>query len=245
MNAVPATFTDEDLTAYLDGEADSALRQGIESALASDARLEGRLRALDIPLGAMRGALSPAALSAPEMPRNLLPTPFTSHTRLSLVAALALAAALGALGAYMWRPAASPGWMDVVASYQSLYVTETVANANQPPDMTAEVLAGFGSDHGIDLTPAQSVDGLDFKRAQILGFKGKPLLQMAYLSEDDVPFAFCITRFAGEDRGPRTETLEGLSATSWVKDGIGYLVIGGQDDATVSSAASEIIERLG
>ncbi|MEX0317730.1 MAG: anti-sigma factor [Ruegeria sp.] len=246
MNRAQATFSDEELTAYLDGEADAPLRDRIDQALADDPALAEQLQGLELPLDAMRDALSADMLGAPAMPAGLLPAPQPRRAPLALVASVALAFGLGALSTYLLQPKAQPpGWKAVVASYQSLYVTDTVADAAQPPEMTAQVLAGFGADHGVDLTPAQSVQGLEFKRAQILGFRGKPLLQMAYLGENGVPVAFCITRSKGEDRGPQNETLAGLAATSWVSNGVGYLVIGGQDQDVTETLAKELIQQLG
>ena len=249
MNEAQAAFTDEELTAYLDGEADAALRDRVELALTSDAVLAQRLQALDLPAVVLRDAFSTEALGAPELPAGLIPAPHEPRTPLRLVAGLALAFGLGVLSAYMLQsgpqPAKAPGWKAVVASYQSLYITDTVANAAQSPEATAEVLAGFGSGHGVDLSPAQSVDGLEFKRAQMLGFKGKPLLQMAYLAPGGVPVAFCITRSSGDDKPMQSEVLAGMAAASWVIDGVGYLVIGGKDQGFVDAVAEDIRGKLG
>ena len=249
MNEAQAAFTDEELTAYLDGEADAALRDRVELALTSDAALAQRLQALDLPVAALRDAFSPEALGAPQMPETLIPAPRETRTPLRLVAGLALTFGLGVLSTYLLQPGPqpvkAPGWKAVVASYQSLYITDTVANAKQSPDAAAEVLAGFGSGHGVDLSPAQSVAGLEFKRAQLLGFKGKPLLQMAYLGPDGVPVAFCITRSSGDDKPMQSEVLAGMAAASWVSDGVGYLVIGGQDQGFVDAVAEDIRGKLG
>jgi len=249
MNEAQAAFTDEELTAYLDGEADTGLRSRVELALTSDAALAQRLQALDLPMAALRNAFSSEALGAPHMPAELIPARSESRAQLRLAAGLALAFGLGVLSTYMLQPGpqpqTAPGWKAVVASYQALYVTGTVVNAAQPPEAAAEVLAGFGSGHGIDLSPAQSVPGLEFKRVQLLGFKGKPLLQMAYLGPDGVPVAFCITRSSGEDKPMQSEVLGGMATASWVRDGVGYLVIGGQDQGFVDAVAADIQGRLG
>ena len=46
----PHSFSDEDLTAFLDGEAPDALHAAIETALDSDQILANRMAALDVPL---------------------------------------------------------------------------------------------------------------------------------------------------------------------------------------------------
>ncbi len=249
MNEAQAAFTDEELTAYLDGEADAALRSRVELALTSDAALAQRLQTLDLPVAALRDVFSTAALGAPQMPDGLIPASRPARAPLRLVAGLAMAFGLGVLSTYMLHPGPqpqkAPGWKAVVASYQSLYITDTVVNAGQPTEVTAEVLDGFSSGHGVDLSPAQTVEGLEFKRAQLLGFKGKPLLQMAYLDPDGVPVAFCIIRSSGADKAMQSEVLAGMAAASWVSDGIGYLVIGGQDQSFVDGVAADLQGKLG
>ncbi|AHD03303.1 hypothetical protein [Leisingera methylohalidivorans] len=81
--------------------------------------------------------------------------------------------------------------------HQSFCIIYAVVNAGQSTGVTAEVLAGFSSGQSVDPSPAQSAKRLEFKCAQLLGFNGKPLLQMAYLDPDGVPVAFCVTCSAG------------------------------------------------
>lgn len=249
MNEAQAAFTDEELTAYLDGEADADLHARVQLALASDAVLSDRLQSLDLPAAALRDAFSPEVLGAPQMPEGLLPAPRETRTPLRLVASIAVAFGLGVVSSYMLQPgpqpAKEPGWKAVVASYQSLYVTDTVDIAAQAPEITADVLTGFGGSHGIDLSPAQTVEGLEFKRAQLLGFKGKPLLQMAYLAPGGVPVALCIIRSNGDDKPMQSEVLAEMATASWVSDGVGYLLIGGQDQEFINSVAEDIRGNLG
>ena len=61
-------FTDEDLTAFLDGEADDALRAEIEAALETDAALGARIAELDIPLVPIAEAYTALLATAPPMP---------------------------------------------------------------------------------------------------------------------------------------------------------------------------------
>ena len=50
-------FTDEELTAFLDGEADDALSEAIATQLETDPALEAQLAALDIPMAELKGAI--------------------------------------------------------------------------------------------------------------------------------------------------------------------------------------------
>ena len=90
-----AYFTDEDLTAYLDGEADEPLTRRIDAALSQDPELVKRMEALMVPMGAIQDAFAleriapgPApVLEVPQARRNLVP--------LKLAASIVLAFGIG------------------------------------------------------------------------------------------------------------------------------------------------------
>ena len=52
----PDMFSDEELTAFLDGEADDALQAAIEAQLETDAGLAERMAGLDIPIAPIAAA---------------------------------------------------------------------------------------------------------------------------------------------------------------------------------------------
>ena len=62
------TFSDEDLTAFLDGEADDALAREIEAALEADQDLAARLEGLTVPIAALQRAFATQLSAAPAMP---------------------------------------------------------------------------------------------------------------------------------------------------------------------------------
>ena len=243
-------FSDEDLTAFLDGEADAALTKRLTAALAADGALRARLEALDIPMAALSEAGDLALTMAPEMPalpEIEEPSKGWLNAGSATVAGVALAVGIG-LGSYLApknTDTAETGWIDAIAAYQVLYVPETVAAATQPIEITSEVLAKFSATGAGSAAEARDIDGLRFARAQLLGFGAEPLLQMAYATEDGTPVAICAVRVAEPDRAPASEVVEGLAATHWVSDGIGFLVIGGSDldltKAWAEEAAREIV----
>ena len=61
-------FSDEDLTAFLDGEADDALTAAIADQLERDSDLADRLAALDIPMVPLAEAYNALLAEAPPMP---------------------------------------------------------------------------------------------------------------------------------------------------------------------------------
>ena len=132
-----------------------------------------------------------------------------------------------------------------MASYQSLYLTETVEQTTQDSDVALGVLADFQSRAGVELTAATAINGLDFRRAQVLGLNNKPLMQMAYLGDDGTPFALCVIATANADSDLSDRMAQGLAATSWVSDGVGYLVIGGGDPTRTRAFAEDMKAQLG
>lgn len=246
MTKAQMTFSDEELTAYLDGEVDPDLGAQIEAALSEDSQLSARLEALEVPMDALRAAFSLPELAAPQapelrQPRRSLPW--------AMAASVVLALGVGALGGYGLRPQApvvaeKPGWIAAVAAYQALYSTETLDGPGQGAARTQVVLAGFKADVGVDLAAATETDGLTFKRAQTLTFNGKPLMQMAYVDEQGRPFALCVLATAKDARAMKDQLAHGLAASSWVQNGVGYLVIGGSDPAATRAHAEDLQARL-
>lgn len=254
MTQVHETFSDEDLTAFLDGEAEGDLATRIDAALSSDAQLVARLEGLVIPVDDIRAAFAVGELappSEPTLPAQMGLSHMASH--MAMAASVVLALGIGALGGYSLKPdvaaptsvvAANKGWIAAVASYQALYATETLAGKFQAPEQTEETLAGFEGRIGVDLAAATDVQGLDFKRAQILSYNGKPLMQMAYLDDGGVPFALCVIGTGKDARAMKDQMAEGLAASSWIADGVGYLVIGGDDPALTRAYADAFRAQL-
>ena len=257
MSGHETQFTDADLTGYLDGALDAEQAAAIAAALETDAALGARLMALDIPVGDLVDAMDPAPPHAPPMPATLRAASVQSPTAPTkksgglsswlMPAAIAASFAAGVWITPIVRPdkpplpvAATGGWIDSIASYQALYVTQTLADAMPNETETSMVLAQAQEALGVTMTPATEVASLDFKRAQMLGFKGKPLLQMAYLSADGTPFALCVTTVSGEDRGAKTTQSHGLTGVSWVENGVGYLLIGGTDAEAVEALSEQV-----
>ncbi|KMW59085.1 hypothetical protein AIOL_004066 [Candidatus Rhodobacter oscarellae] len=243
-------ITDEELTAFLDGQADGALSARIAAALSSDAELARRLAALDAPVSAL-ASLTPEALGAPAPPAWLAepPAPARRFALLPLGVALAAGLAIGvlvgpALLATEPTAAPEPGWIGAVAAYQALYGPETVANGAQNSATTQAVLARFDDEFSLELAAITQIEGFELKRAQPLSFKGRPLLQVVFADEGGAPIALCALRVAKPDRSAVTEVAAGLAATHWIKDGVGFVVIGGQETAVTGAMAAQVMAKL-
>lgn len=252
MTNAPRDFSDEDLTAFLDGEAPEALARAIEQRLAEDPALAAHLDTLVIPVPALRAAFdAQLALApiAPVVPPALPPVNALSESAapsrgwvgsaLGLGAGLAAGIAL-ALSFGLTTPATAPqqgGWLQAVATYQMLYTPQTLAEAGpQDPSVLAELSQAVN----LDLTGLAQIEGLEFRRAQQLGFNGKALIQVAYTLPDGTPFAICILQSGNDARGAAFQELQGLQAADWTTGAHGVLLIGGTDAAVLKDLAPRV-----
>ncbi|WP_298913842.1 hypothetical protein [uncultured Roseobacter sp.] len=236
-------FTDEELVAYLDGEDDLAPVADIAQAAETDAALGARIAALTVDTA--RIAASFDLLKADERPMPKLPEPALRAPKfqiagMALAASVALAIGIG-IGAYS-SGQRTQGWVDYVAAYQALYSNSTLAHIDQAETAKQaeldRVTAAIGKSVGVGTL--QTLPEVEYKRAQVLSFNGRALIQLAFLTSTGEPVALCIIRSNVADTpDPALSEMEGLSAARWARDGYDYLLIGGNDAALIDRIATE------
>ncbi len=237
-------YSDEQLTAYLDGEMSGQDAAALERALEQETGLRDRLERLRIDTEAIRRAGDALLDSAPAIPDALAQpaaeAPAPRAFRLPAMAAVALLCVFAGAGlTKLLFPAPEETWQDFAAIYHALYVANTLNHIEQTEAAAeAELIRVSGAiGKTIDLDELKS-GPLDYKRAQILGYKGKPLLQLAFLSKIGAPVALCIYRSGDAAKAAvAAATLRGLSSATWSKDGYEYLLIGGTDQKLITDAA--------
>lgn len=236
--------SDETLTAFLDGELSAEESADLEVALAAQPALAQRLAQLDVVKDDIATAFDQILPSAPAMPERLAASPSAKSAPpfVALAAALALGAIIGFGATFGTSSPSSPDWKVAIANYQVLYVPETLTSATGQDQV--ERLETFSGRIGVPLAEATNIDGLSFRRVQMLGFESAPLVQMAYVAPDGAPIAFCITEVDEADYAPKAENLSGLAAAHWVQDGIGYLIIGGDDLNFVDGLAATLATKV-
>lgn len=238
-----AHIRDEDLTAYLDGEAGAELSHRIEQALAHDLSLKERLSALTLDISSLRREFLATHPEPPELP------PLRKERGIARVFVTGLAAGLGIsallFAADFIRPQPAEGWASFVASYQVLYTSETLNTADPTADDRASQLQRVSSAVDLDLSDLPDVSGLKFKRAQVLGFRGKPLIQIAYQSPDGTPVALCI--ILSDPSAPLDMTegeAEGLQTVRWDRANHQFLLIGDVEAQHLLQAAEVFAASL-
>lgn len=239
------SISDEELTAYLDGEASQDLETRIRGALQTDARVAGRLKGLELPKEDIENAFGSVLSHAPIPPAELINIADKRPARPALIAASAALLVGLVIGVASSNLVTSPPkpWLEAVAIYQSLYIPETVALApGQSPD--TDKLAALSREIALDLEGLSDVDGLSFRRAQLLGYEGKPLIQIVYATPDGTPIALCILADDAAKQDVKTGVLAGLSSASWRTGSHGVLLIGGTDDTLIEHIALALEDRV-
>lgn len=140
---------------------------------------------------------------------------------------------------------AAQGWRATVAYYQTLFVKETLAQASGNAQAQAANLRAALAHVGLDLSVGKvSVSPLQFKRAEVLNFKGKPLVQMAYLFNGDIPVSFCIIRSGKPAHGVMAERREDLNIAHWRSEEFGFMVIGDVPQKDLNRIAQKLKQQL-
>ena len=252
---------DEDfrLIAFLDGETSEAERAELDRRLAADPALRARLDRLrggeeplrdafavlleDAPierLGARLPSVSASRAARPE--RHAL-----RRAAAAMVAALLFGAGFGAARLTLAPPnpgeaASSETWRQTVAEYMTLYTSETFGGAEAAP--SDGDFAALGQRVGAALdTRRLSLAGLSLRRAELLRFRGAPLLQVGYL-DGATPIAFCVLRDGEADAPVTTADSEGFATASWAKGGAGFMLIGKLPGNRIAALARTLESRI-
>jgi anti-sigma factor RsiW len=246
------TYSDEQLTAFLDGALPAEQAAEIADALERDETLAARLADLEVDFAPIRAAFDemlpdnvPLPMAMPEAAND--PAPPRRWLGVGVAAGLALLVGFGA-GFSVPRapePAAPPGWLAVVASYQALYSAQTLAAVQPDTAMQMAEVTRVAQTLGAPLTPENvTSDLLRYARGQVLDLNGKPLAQLMYQAPDGTPVALCVIATGAEDAPVAARQIDGLNAAVWREGGFAYLVIGDTDAETITAAAEGFAQAI-
>lgn len=271
-NDDPPMPSDEELTAFIDGELEedhcARLLDLIERDPAVAARVEHLSRA-SLPYGEAFQPLLDAAPAADlqRMLDGMTAPPVAANavvplTRRRLFGAIAASVAAGVLGDRLLvrlfgtgdgdeladddgGPDREHHWHGVVAQYMGLYTRETLGGATPGHDAQSAQLAALNRPLNLSLTPeAVEVAGAEFRRAQILSYDDMPLAQITYLDPRSGPLALCILRRPGTVRGVEQEMRGGLSIAYWNGQDHAALLIGRLPPQDLTTKAEAVRGRL-
>lgn len=237
-------LSDEQLTAFIDGELSAAERGEIEELIRTDERVAERFDFLSRSNLPFRDAFEPLLAAAPvEQLETMLagiPSPQARKarggmSRRGFVSALA-ACVVGVVAAdraliYVERRRSAPDegteWRAVVAEYISLYTADTLSGPVPDTATQTAQLDRVASKLGLSLAPDRvALPGVDLKRAQLLEYDGKPLAQIAYLDPESGPMALCIVPSSLGRKDPDIENRHGMNVVYWANATHAFMLIG-------------------
>jgi anti-sigma factor RsiW len=248
------------LTAYLDGELAGAERAALEKRFLTEPALKVRLDhlgrggrafgpAYDALMAAAPADRLEAILAKAKDARGRARRGQGARRKLvALAAAVVIFVAGGLAGHFIPGTEQAQGdtaWRQVVADYQGLTTTETLAAIPDNPGTIAQELTLIGGKLSLDLSSQKlALPDAALKRADLFQFAGKPLVQLAYLTDADGPVAFCIIANGHADAGPAFEQREGFNIVYWTDGGHSYMLIGKAPRATLEAYAGDLAARV-
>ena len=241
------TYSDDTLRQFLDGVLDPAKTKEIETAMLSDADLERRIMGLDdlaASVKAVMESLPSEARMAELAPAVNAPPTRQSRPWAMLAAACAVGVFIG-IGSSWFNADAAPDWRVEVAHYQALYTPETINAINLAPGEAEAQVGRAAAQIGANVPLAELAahDGLELRRAQVLGFEGAPLAQIVFAHSSGVPVALCLIRTGGKEQLAMGERLN-MASADWAVDGIEYLLIGDISAVDMAAHATRIRDLI-
>lgn len=245
------------LTAYADGELDAAARAAVEARLKAEPELAARLALLTDGVRGLAAAFDAVLAAAPRqrlaanLDRVRGGSRQGSRKVLTVVIALAAAIVLFVLGGAAERLLSSQGanetlnWRQAVAEYQRFTTSDTLAAIPDAPDVLDAELKTLSAKLAVALTPEKlALAGATLKRADLFAFDGRPLVQLAYLTQADGPIAFCIIPAKKPDAPIKFENRNGFNLVYWNDDGRAYLLIGKAERKTLEDFATTLSTKV-
>jgi anti-sigma factor RsiW len=255
--------SDEQLTAYLDGELTAEQAARLEAMLETDKRVAERLEFLSRSNLPFTEAFAPLLAEAPrakleamlsglpaEQPPAAIPVRAGRRGFLGALAACLVAGVVADrafIGVHRHLTARDEGseWRAVVAEYIALYTPDTLAGPVPSVDVQAAQLAVLEGKLGLSLSPETvSLPGVDFKRALLLQYDDQPLAQIAYLDPETGPVALCIVRSDGGVKGPQVEGRKGMNVVYWSNAAHAFMLIGHASLERMQAIAEDARTRL-
>ncbi len=247
-------FTDEALTAFLDGELPEVEMMEIATALEEDAALAKRVDNLHVDFAAARDGFAALLIQAPPhgsqtpTPSNVVQFKARTVSRWIPLAAAAIALVAGFGVGRTTAPVPVPAkstWIATVANYVKLYDKNTLSGAAPSPQVAEAEIQAVSNALGKNLTLASlQTDGLTFRRAQTLTLDGKTLAQFMFVDEGGVPVAICILKSKNTSKPMVSKQLSGLNAEVFTTGGFAYLVIGNKNAEALQSVAKQLQAQI-
>jgi anti-sigma factor RsiW len=263
MTMNPNIPTDEELTAFIDGELPVADSEQLARLIENDETIAERVAFLagaslplaeayaplldDAPRDRLRAMLDTVPSSAPSEP-DTGRQPLVTRRVLAAMAASIVAGVLLDRALLTFDRSETPessDWRSAVADYIALYTAETLAGP--APDLDAQMLqlSHFNGDLGLSLSPGTvALPGAEFRQAQLLRYNDHPLAQLLYLDPQTGPVALCIVASKSGVSTPETESRKGMNVVYWSDGTHAYMLIGHTSTGRMAEMAQAVRSRM-
>ena len=242
-------WTEQQIIAYLDGKLDMEEGRALHRDRQTDYELDAFIRSMDIDTAELAAALNEPATDAPQFDFEKPAAKMPMWKQSAIAASIALVFALGFLTS-RFLPSANPppgNWLQAVAEYQMLYSGQTLVLLEKTEDQRNREVANVARKLDISLKPENlKIDGLTYKRSQMLNYKNMPLVQFAWLDDNGNPIALCIIKRGKDKNEPISDKkfVAGQNGSVWYSGKYGYVVIGKADKGKIRDIANKLKARL-
>jgi anti-sigma factor RsiW len=158
------------------------------------------------------------------------------------------AAAPGSLSAPAVSAAVTPpavNWRQVVADYTQFTTADTLALMPDNPRL-ADAVSAYGQKLQLDLTSDKlSVPMASLKDVRLYDYRGRPLVEASYLSDDrTTAVALCILLNGAPDAPLAFEQRNGQNIVFWTTGGRGFMLVSKAPREVLEQIAREVAPRL-
>ena len=214
---IASLHSDAEIVAFVDGRLPDDKLRAIAAAVSLDPALAARIAELSAGSPDLRGLWEDMLLSAPPglMPDTQV-APMRQVNRRAWLAGVGGAAFgfLAGFGALRYWTPLQDDWETAVADYHMLYGASTVRGLDPSDQARSMELAGVEAATGFML-PSLAIDGLTYRRAQMLDLRGRPIVHIVLTTADVVPVAFCMTADTGLTRKPNYRLVGDMGLVTW------------------------------
>lgn len=138
---------------------------------------------------------------------------------------------------------ATPGWVQAVVDYQTLYTRDTVVNVKDDHAATTRLVRAIQREDGLAVrVPDLSGDHLAFKRIQRLSYHNARLVQMVYMPDAGQPVALCVVADARADEAPRVQKVGDMNTVTWRHARLSYALVAKGDAVNLREVAAKIVD---
>lgn len=139
-----------------------------------------------------------------------------------------------------------PTWIARVVDYHTLYDRETVGTSKASEADVAGLQARFSDLMKRTVTvPDLEPTDLEFRRGQVLKFRGTPIVQLAYLPDrTGRPVALCLTPSSQEDSALTYSELRGMGVVRWTRDKVDYVMVGYLPEQRLLASARSAADQI-